>query len=102
MKTDITAPGVDILAAWSPMTSPSIDGDDTTIVKSIYILKQKTLPSFCHVASKAMSSACHVSVFFFFFNPSLINKYPLPHNNNNTINKLNTQYPLEKTNHLIN
>jgi hypothetical protein len=31
--------------------------------KSIYKLKQKTLPSFCHVAFKATSSTCHVSVY---------------------------------------
>ncbi len=33
MQPDITAPGVDILAAWSPVASPSIDVDDTTRVK---------------------------------------------------------------------
>ena len=33
MQPDLTAPGVDILAAWSPLAPPSVDLDDTRSVK---------------------------------------------------------------------
>jgi subtilisin family serine protease len=33
MQPDLTAPGVDILAAWSPVARPSIDSKDTRSVK---------------------------------------------------------------------
>ncbi|KAK9984480.1 hypothetical protein SO802_034005 [Lithocarpus litseifolius] len=51
LKPDVTAPGVDILAAWSPVAPPSVDQDDTRSVK--FNIISKTSMSCPHTSGAA-------------------------------------------------
>ncbi|KAG9440465.1 hypothetical protein H6P81_020630 [Aristolochia fimbriata] len=57
LKPDITAPGVSILAAWSPMSSPSVDAEDPRRVN--YNIISGTSMSCPHVSGAAAYVKAH-------------------------------------------